>query len=154
MRVAPAARPSCCPDTLPKAMLECHTAFCAGPDTPAALPCRLLFQGMIVISRAAGGRGAPAAAAAFSFSVCCCCELPPAICYLPTRDRGRVCSCVCLADWLPGTYLQTAFLGLCTDCAVPRTARCTVLEAALTVRSTRCSCQTARPRELADRLTA
>lgn len=104
MRVAPAARPSCCPDTLPKAMLECHTAFCAGPDTPAALPCRLLFQGMIVISRAAGGRGPlpPLLRFHLAFVAAASCRLPSAI-FRPAT--AAVCVRVCA--WQIGYPVRT-----------------------------------------------
>lgn len=40
-------------------MLVCHTAFCAGPGTHVSLPCRLLIQGMIIISLCSWGTGDP-----------------------------------------------------------------------------------------------
>ena len=56
-------------------MLECHTALCAGLGTHVSLPCRLLFQGMIIISLAAGGLGflvTPLPPCTFSFTVAFC----------------------------------------------------------------------------------
>ena len=80
-----------------------------------------------------------------------CCELPPAACHLPSAIfrpavTGRI------RRLKNGTYLRTCKPSL-WDCHLALSSRLS-----LTVRGTRCSCQTVKqtacpPRELADRLT-
>lgn len=104
------------------------------------------------------GAGVPGARLLFIWRLAASCRLPSAI-LLSSDPRLRPClgrlathsHSVTIGHqvriYVP-TYLQTANPGLHRCCCC-----CTVQKAVLTVRSTRCSCQTARPRELADRLT-